>query len=67
MDDDPLDAVRWNWDTAYDIRRDAAGRCLASRLDGLGGPLPLAAASPEALNELIAADYRARPVSRDVA
>lgn len=65
MDDDPLDAVRWSWDTAYKISRDAGGQCRAERRDGLGAPLE--AAHPEALNELIAADYRARPVSRDVA
>lgn len=62
--DDPLDAVRWSWDSAYDITRDAAGRCLAARRDGLG---VVEAKDPERLNELIAADYRARPVSRDVA
>lgn len=62
--DDPLDAVKFHWDTAYDIGRDAVGRCRAERRDGLGA---VEAKDPERLNELIAADYRARPVSRDVA
>lgn len=63
--EDPLDAVRWSWDSAYEIERDAGGRCRATRLDRLGQPLD--AADPEVLNKLIAADYQARPVSRDVA
>ena len=65
MDDELLDVVKHHWDTAYDIRREADGRCRAVRRDGLGEALE--APDPEGLNELIAADYRARPVSRDVA
>ena len=64
MDDGTLDAVRFHWGDAYDIKRDAAGGCRAVRRDGLGDELR--APDPEELNKLIAADYRARPVSRDV-
>ena len=63
--DDPLDAVRFHWEDAYEITRDADGLCRAARRDGLGKALE--AKDPEILTKLIAADYQARPVSRDVA
>ena len=62
MDDGTLDAVNHHWGEAYEITREADGRCRAVRRDGI-----LIAPDPEGLNKLLAADYRAKPVSRDVA
>ncbi len=56
-----------DWDTAYLITRASgtAHPCRAERRDDPA--VVLTATSPGALRELIRADYRARPVPRDVA
>ena len=50
MDDELLDAVEHHWGEAYEITRDADGRCRAVRRDGI-----LVAPDPERLNRLISA------------
>lgn len=57
---DALDALRWHWDTAYDIDV-GDDRWTAKRRDGLG---TLEGSTPEELEALIMADYRARRVPR---
>ncbi len=62
-DDGELDELRHHWGDAYDIAAEG-GVCTARRRDGQGGTLahPL----PEGLRLLIAADYEALPVPRDL-
>ena len=60
-----LGLLRFHWDTAYEIEpADAPGLARARRRDGEGGWLE---GTPDEVAALIAADYRARPVSREVA
>jgi hypothetical protein len=55
-----LGQLRYNWGDAYEIEK---GR--ARRRDGLGGWLE--AQTPDELEALIEADYRARAVPREIA
>ena len=57
-----LDELRHHWGDAYHLDADG-GRWRAKRRDGKGDWLT--APDAEALLELIRADYRADPVSRD--
>ena len=60
-----LDVLRFNWDTAYDIEpAGEPGTARARRRDGEGGWMEC---TPDEVTALIVADYRARPVSREVA
>ena len=60
-----LDVLRFNWDTAYDIEpAGEPGTARARRKDGLGDWME---GTPDELTVMITADYRARPVSREVA
>lgn len=60
-----LGLLRFNWDTAYEIEpASAPGLARARRRDGLGGWLE---GTPDEVTALIAADYQARPVSREAA
>jgi hypothetical protein len=56
----PLELLRWNWGSAYEIEE-----CRARRRDGLGGWFE--AQTPDELDELIQADYTVRPVPREIA
>ena len=57
-----LEDLSWNWGGAYDLAVTRAG-WVAKRLDN---GRSLVAASPEELRVLIASDYAATPVSRDL-
>ena len=59
-----LEALRWDWGEAYDIGRDDERGWRARRRDGLGGDLT--APDADGLYEVIAADYAARHVPRDL-
>lgn len=59
---DALEALRFHWDTAYQIEHDGGDGWRARRLDGLGGWLT--AASPDELFTAITADYAVKPVPR---
>jgi len=59
---DMLEALRFHWDTAYQIEHDGEDGWRARRLDGLGGRL--AADSPDGLFAAITADYTLKPVPR---
>jgi hypothetical protein len=58
-----LEFLEHHWGSAYDIRLQG-GQWTARRRDGKGGTLT--DRLPAGLRELIAADYRAEPVSRDL-
>lgn len=58
-----LEALRFAWDTAYEINF-SDGRWTARRLDDLGGPVE--AKSPEELGQAILHDYLVKPVPRDL-
>jgi hypothetical protein len=62
MCDEPLDDLRWNWDSAYIIDHPEPDRWLAQRRDDRR---TLVAETPEELRTKIAADYAARPVPRE--
>lgn len=57
-----LEALRWHWDGAYEFRVQG-GVWVAERTDGLG--VITAPGAPE-LADKVQADYRARPVPRDL-
>ena len=60
-----LGLLCFHWDTAYQIEpTDGPGLARARRRDGLGGWLE---GTPDEVTAMIAADYRAQPVSREVA
>ena len=60
-----LGLLRFHWDTAYEIEPgDGPGLARARRRDGLGEWME---GTPDELAVMIAADYRARPVPREVA
>jgi hypothetical protein len=62
---DALAELQWDWSGAYLITGTAlADRWIAQRRDD---GRTLTASSPESLREMIADDYRERPVSREVA
>ena len=63
--DDELEALRFHWDTAYEIDWDDEHGWRARRRDGLGGWM--ASASPDGLYQAIGADYGAKPVPRSYA
>jgi hypothetical protein len=54
-----LEALRWNWGSAYEIETDGE-TWRARRFDGLGGWME--AESAEALRGQIVSDYMTRPV-----
>jgi hypothetical protein len=58
-----LESVRYDWGDAYDIGYDDEHGWHAKRRDGRGDILT--APNPDGLYEVIAADYRDRPVGRD--
>jgi hypothetical protein len=64
---DSYGMLRWDWGSAYLITRapGAAHPYQAERRDDAA--VVLSAADPDALRELIRADYLARPVPREVA
>ena len=65
MNDDrttPLESLRWHWGEAYEIWHQGL-TWVAQRRDTRD---TLRADSPEALRDLIIADYTARPVPRSV-
>jgi hypothetical protein len=55
-----LDALRWNWGSAYEIETDG-GTWRARRLDRLGGWME--AGSAEELRSQIVSDYMTKPVA----
>jgi hypothetical protein len=57
-----LEALRWNWDSAYDIGFDREHGWTARRKDGRGALIE--AGWPEELRREILADYMDMPVSR---
>ena len=57
-----LEALRWHWDGAYEFRVEGA-TWIAERADGLG---VITAPDAEVLADKVHADYRARPVPRDL-
>jgi hypothetical protein len=60
-----LGLLRFHWDSAYEIEPgDGPGMARARRRDGEGGWLE---GTPDELTVMLAADYLARPVSREVA
>ena len=60
-----LAVLRFNWDTAYEIEpAGPSGLARARRRDGLGNWLE---GTPDEVTVMISDDYRARPVSREVA
>ena len=60
-----LGLLRFHWDTAYELEPgDSPGAARARRRDGLGEWME---GTPDEVTAMIAADYRARPVSREVA
>lgn len=63
--DAELEALRFHWDTAYQIEFSDEHGWRAKRLDGLGGWL--AGADPEELYKAITDDYTLRPVPRSYA
>ena len=60
---DALADLQWNWGGAYLITA-AGGHWVAMRRDD---GQTLTASSPEELREMLAEDYRSRPVPRDIA
>jgi hypothetical protein len=65
LDDDwtePLEYLRFHWDTAYAISCLGAGRWLAQRRDNRQ---TLRADTPYGLRDLIIQDYQAQPVAYD--
>ncbi len=56
----------WDWGSAYQITR-APGTARPYRAERRDDHAVLAAADPDALRELIRADYLARPVPREIA
>ena len=60
-----LEALCFDWESAYDIGYDAARRYWARRRDGLGGDLT--GEDAEALRSRIRADYIMKPLPRDPA
>ena len=61
--DEPLDALRWHWGSAYIINCPGAGRWIAERRDTHE---TLRADTPLGLRDKIIADYTANPVRRDL-
>jgi hypothetical protein len=59
---DALEALRWDWDTAYMIGHDDEHGWFAGRLDKIGDLIT--ADDPDALRREIAADYALKPVPR---
>jgi hypothetical protein len=57
-----LEALRWNWDGAYEFRVQGS-EWVAERADGLG---VITAPGPSELADKVHADYSARPVPRDL-
>ena len=55
-----LDALRWNWGSAYEIETDC-DTWRARRLDRLGGWME--AGSAEALRSQVVSDYMTKPVA----
>jgi hypothetical protein len=62
--DEPLNALRWHWGSAYVISRPAPDAWIAQRRDSRE---TLRDQTPLGLRSKIIADYTARPVSRAVA
>jgi hypothetical protein len=62
--DEPLDSLRWHWDSAYLIHHPGPDVWIAQRRDNRE---TLRADSPEILLGLIRDDYATHPVSRQVA
>lgn len=60
-----LKALRWNWDTAYEIEFSDTHGWRARRRDGLGAWL--AGTDPDELYKAITDDYSVRPVPRGYA
>jgi hypothetical protein len=60
--DEPLRALKWNWDEAYIISRPEPGVWIAERRDNHE---TLRDETPFGLREKIIADYAERPVRRD--
>ena len=58
---DELEYLLWSWGEAYAVSNPETGLWLAQRRDDR---TLLRAVSPEALLEMIRADYAAKPVSR---
>jgi hypothetical protein len=63
-DEAGLEALRWHWGEAYMIGHDDERGWWAARRDRIGGLL--AAADPGGLEQAILADYRLKPVPRDL-
>jgi hypothetical protein len=62
-DQEKLEALRWDWDAAYEIQMPGADYgWRARRLDGLGGWMD--AGSAEDLRNQIVGDYVTKPVRR---
>jgi hypothetical protein len=61
--DEPLQALRWHWGSAYIINCARLGRWTAERRDTHER---LRDETPLGLRDKIIADYTARPVSRDL-
>lgn len=59
-----LGALRWDWGDAYRIGRDEARGWWAQRRDGPGSDIT--AETPDGLEAAVTADYRRRPVPRDL-
>jgi len=62
--DEPLDALKWHWGSAYSIHHPGPDVWLAQRRDTYE---TLRDETPAGLRNRIVADYSARPVSRDAA
>ena len=60
-----LEALRFHWDTAYEIEFDDEHGWRARRRDGLGGVLT--GADPDELYKAITDDYSVKPVPRSYA
>lgn len=58
-----LEALRWDWDTAYIIGHDEEHGWFAGRRDKIGALIT--AEDPEALRREIAEDYALKPVPRE--
>jgi len=61
--DEPLDALRWHWGSAYIISCHGTGLWIAQRRDTRE---TLRGGTPLGLRDKIIANYTARPVSRDL-
>ena len=60
-----LEALQWDWDTAYMLGHDDGRGWWAARRDRIGGLLT--AANPDELRQAITDDYAAQPVPREPA